>query len=321
MSIDSDAPACFRAGIERTARVWLSRLPPDIDPRTLPPRTVDHALRALAACLRYGQDPDLTMDLALALHATMIRIGQWQVWEHYLHTLAATSHPRGELERWLRVRHHLGALWFRMGRLDEAIRLAHESRELALNSGSLAMQYAATSILAEANLNKGDHPLALHYAEETIVLAAAMGDTSLEADGWINTARAWLGMDNYAEAGQRLWHAHDLALAAGDAVYQAKAQLFLGHIAVRRAHWQEALTHFDTAHALVSAYGDEVGRATVQTHLGSVLTELGQWDTAARLLEDAVRVLRRHGNNPAEHVALRRLSELEARRATAPTLM
>lgn len=321
MSIDSDAPACFHAGIERTARVWLSRLPPDADPRTLPPRTIDHALRALAVCLQHGQNPDLTMDLALALHTTMIRIGQWRVWEHYLRTLVAAGHPGGQLERWLRVRHRLGEIWFRMGRMDEAILLAHESRALALNSGNLTMQYAATSILAEASLNKGDHSLALRYAEETVTLAAAMSNKALEADGWINSARALLGADNYAEANQRLWHAHALALTADDAVYQAKARLFLGHGAMHRAHWPEALAHFDAAHALVSSYGDEVGRATVQTHLGSVLTELGQWDAAARLLEDAVRVLRRHGNEPAEHNALRRLSELEARRATASPLM
>jgi tetratricopeptide (TPR) repeat protein len=321
MSIDSDAPACFHAGIERTARVWLSRLPPDTDPRTLPPRTLDHALHALAVCLQCGQNPDLAIDLALALHSTMMRAGQWRVWERYLRIVVAAGHSHGQLEHWLRVRHHLGTLWFRMGRMDEAILLAYESRELALSSGSLAMQYAATSILAEANLNKRDHPLALRFAEETIALAAAMGNKPLEADGWINTARALLGLDNYDEAGQRLWHAHALALAAGDTVYQAKARLFLGHSAVHRTHWQEALAHFDAAHALVSSYGDEVGRATVQTHLGSVLTELGQWDTAACWLEDAVRVLRRHGNEPAEHIALRRLSELEARRATASTLI
>lgn len=71
--------------------------------------------------------------------------------------------------------------------------------------------------------------------------------------------------------------------------------------------------HLETARALVSSYGDEPGRATVQTHMGRALAELGRPDEAARLLEDAVRIHRHHGNLPAERAAMQRLQELRAR--------
>lgn len=319
MSIETDAPVCFCAGVERAAQRWLACWQPNSDPQ--PPRALEHALRSLGWCLETGQNPDLTIDLALALHTPMLRIGQWHTWEPCLRKVVEMCTPQVNQARRLSAQNSLGVLWFRMGRLEEAIRLAQQNREIAAGMGDVALQYAAASILTEAYLNNDSYELALRHAEETITLAAAMANAALEADGWINAARALLGLEAYAEADQRLWQAHALALAADNAVYQAKARLFMGHSAARRAQWQAAVTHFESAHTLVTSYGDEVGRATVQSNLGWVFTELGRWDAAARLLEDAVRVLRQHGNDPAERVALRRLSELEARRQAASRVM
>jgi tetratricopeptide (TPR) repeat protein len=321
MSIETDAPTWFRAGIERAAQRWLACLQPQSDPRALPPRALDHALRCLGWCLEADQCPELAIDLALALHTAMIRIGQWQAWEPCLRQVVATCAPQVNPERRLSAQNSLCAIWFRMGYLDEAIELAEQNRKFAVDTRNVALHYAAASILAEAYLNADSHDLALHYAEETIALAAVTANKALEADGWINAARALLGLQAFAEADWRLWQAHALALAAGDVVYQAKARLFMGHSTARRGLWQEAVAHFEAARTLVTSYGDEVGRATVQSNLGWVLTELGRWDEAACLLEDAVRILHHHGNAPAERNALRRLSDLENRRTTAPAAM
>ena len=140
------------------------------------------------------------------------------------------------------------------------------------------------------------HDVALAYAEHATDLAVTLGDAVREADGHINTARALLGLGKIADAEQHLARAYSLATAAQDSVYRCKAQLFLGHAAAARQEWQRSLDYCSDALTLVQEYGDEAGYGVVLTNMGRALIGLRRWDEAKKVLEQALRIHRFHGN-------------------------
>ncbi|MBX7233849.1 MAG: tetratricopeptide repeat protein [Caldilineales bacterium] len=311
----AEAAPAFVAGKERSARYWL-------DIWAAPSRDMErlddarrHGLRVVKWCAEEDGLLDLAIDLAIAMSEHMTWRGNWQEWEEVLRSLFGKMNPIAASDRHFALREALSALYFRQHRLDESIALSGENYHRARADGAIAHQARAALNLAEAHLNAGAAEKALAYAEELRVLAARIGSQWQEADAHIDAARALAALNCLAEAEQRLWQGHALAVAAGLPVYQAKAHIFLGHVACHRQQWQEALARFETALALVVSYGDEVGRATVQSNIGRALTELGRWQEAIAILEDAVRTFRYHGNAPAERIALQRLQDLETRRS------
>ncbi|MFZ2360641.1 MAG: tetratricopeptide repeat protein [Anaerolineae bacterium] len=307
----------FDQGIERALQHWLSYWQaPAHDPEAWAGAT-GHALRALRWSIAAGQALETAIDLALAVQSHMMYQGQWSDWEALLRQLLEKAQSTASQERRFALRHHLGAVYMRQHRLTESLAITEENYRWALASGDRRLQAEAAILLAETYLNADAAEQALAYAEESASLGAALNLPWKEADGLIDAARALLAQGRLAEAEQRLRRAETLAAATGYPVYQAKARLFLGQAAFRSGCWQEALAHFEIALGLVTSYGDEVGRATVQMHLGHTLAALGRLDDATRLLEDSVRVHRRHGNEPAERVAVQRLQEVAARRGVS----
>jgi hypothetical protein len=65
----------------------------------------------------------------------------------------------------------------------------------------------------------------------------------------------------------------------------------------------------------VAACNDAVGVGTVLSNIGWALSHLGGWEEGAAALEEAIRLLARHGNAPAEATARQRLAELRRRAA------
>lgn len=308
----------FDQGIERALQHWLTYWQaPAHDPAAWAGKA-GHALAALRWSIAAGRALEAAIDLALAMQHYMMYQGQWSDWEAVLHRLleqaGCVSH-----ERRFALRHYLGAVYMRQHRLAESLALSEENYRWALATGNRHLQADAAILLAEAYLNADAAEQALAFAEESASLGAALSLPWKEADGLIDAGRALLAQGKLAEAEQRLRRAETLAAAEGYPVYQAKARLFLGQAAFRSGCWQEALAHFEIALGLVTSYGDEVGRATVQISMGRALAELGRLDDATRLLEDSVRVHRRHGNLPAERVAVQRLQEVMARRSASET--
>lgn len=307
----------FDQGIERAVQHWLSYWQaPAHDPAAWA-GTAGHALRALRWSIAAGQGLEAAIDLALAMQPYMMYRGQWSDWETLLRQLMEKAQSTANQERRFALRHHLGAIYMRQHRLAEGLALSEENYRWAVASGDRRLQADAAILLAETYLNADAAEQALAYAEESASLGAALNLRWKEADGLIDAGRALLAQGRLAEAEQRLRRAETLAAAEGQPVYQAKARLFLGQAAGRSGCWQEALAHFEIALGLVTSYGDEVGRATVQISMGRALAELGRLDDASRLLEDSVRVHRRHGNEPAERVAVQRLQEVAARRGVS----
>jgi tetratricopeptide (TPR) repeat protein len=305
----------FDQGIARAMQHWLSYWQAQANGPEAWTGAAGHALRALRWSIAAGQALETAIDLALAMQGYMMYRGQWSDSEALLRQLLENAPSTASQERRFALRHCLGAVYMRQHRLAESLALTEENYRWALAAGDRHLQADAAVLLAETYLNADVAEQALIHAEEAASLGAALNLPWKEADGLIDAARALLAQDKPAEAGQRLRRAETLAASEGYPVYQAKARLFLGQAAARSGRWQEALAHFELALGLVTSYGDEVGRATVQMHLGQTLAALGRLDDAARLLEDAVRVHRRHGNLPAERIAVQRLQEVTARRS------
>lgn len=304
----------FQVGMERAVRYWLVYWQEHSHEPAALTTARDHALRALAWCLDHEHALDAAIDLALAINAHMLHQGLWWEWEALLQRLLLRASAAASPEQRFALRHALGAIYFRQHRLDESLALSHENHRWAVVAGHRRLQADAAINLAEAYLNAGAPERALAHAEEAAALGTALALPWKEADGLIDAARALLALGEGQEAERRLQRAADLAAAANLPVYHAKAQLFLGHLAGRCDCWQQALAHYEAALSLVSSYGDAVGLATVQSAQGWALLHLDRLDEAASLLQDAVRVLRQHGNQPAERVALERLREATARR-------
>ncbi|HSN73787.1 MAG TPA: tetratricopeptide repeat protein [Anaerolineae bacterium] len=309
--------AQFDEGIERAVGHWLCHWREHGHSPEGEAAAARHALAALRWCIASGRALEMAIDLALAMQAYMMYQGQWSEWEALLHRLLEQASSAASQERRFALRHSLGAVYYRQHRLAESLALSQENYRWALAIGDRRLQADAAINLAEAYLNTDAAEQALVHAEEAASLGAALNLPWKEADGLIDAARALLAQGKLAEAEQRLRRAETLAATTGYPVYQAKAWLFLGQVAARSGCWQEALAHFELALGLVTSYGDEVGRATVQMHIGRTLAELGRLDDASRLLEDAVRIHRRHGNLPAEQIAVQRLQEVMARRSVS----
>lgn len=308
-----DARAQFDQGIERAVQHWLSYWRARANDPQAWASAMGHALRALRWSIEVGRALEAAIDLALAMQPPMMYQGQWSEWEALLRELLGKAQSKASQERRFELRHCLGTIYMRQHRLDESLALSEENYRWALAADDHVARAAAAIMMAEAYLNAGAFERALVCADEVRMLGQQAGVPRYEADGLIDAARALIGLGELAEAERRLRAALELSIAASLPVLQAKAELFSGHVCCHRSRWSEAAGHYQRALCLVISYGDEVGRATVQIGMARALTELGQLDEAARLLEDAVRVHRRHGNHPAERVAVQRLHDVMAR--------
>ncbi|MBM4459393.1 MAG: tetratricopeptide repeat protein [Chloroflexi bacterium] len=311
----NDLQELFHAGIERAGRHWLAFFrdrPADPDEWA---RLGGHALRALSWCADSGRYGELATDLVLALEWHVMYLGHWHEWESSLRHVSARLGETIDAERQILLGGRLATLCWRLGRSEEALALQQQDYELAVACGDARLQWGVLEGMAEAYLNARRFDQALRCAEQATGLAIAIGDLVEQAASLINAARALMELGEVPEVRRRLERALALAVAAGNIVFEAKARLFLGHAAVAAGDWALALARFREALPLVASYRDEVGRATVLSNIGRALTELGQWDEAAVALEEAIRVLRRHGNTPAETVVRQRLAALQARRS------
>jgi tetratricopeptide (TPR) repeat protein len=311
----NDLQELFHAGIERAGRHWLAFFrdrPADPDEWA---RLGGHALRALIWCADAGRYGELATDLVLALEWHVMYLGHWHEWESALRHVSARLGETVDAERQMILSVRLATLCWRLGRSEEALALLQHNYELVTARGDARLQWGVFEGMAEAYLNARGFDQALRCAEEGTGLAIAIGDRVKEAASLINAARALMELGQVPEAQRRLERALALTVAAGSIIFEAKARLFLGHAAAAAGDWALALARFREALPLVASYRDENGCATVLSNIGRALTELGQWDEAAVALEEAIRVLRRRGNTPAETVARQRLATLQARRA------
>lgn len=306
--------AQFVSGVDRAAAYWLAYWRAHAATPQALARAHGHALRALTWHVTCARSLATAVELVAAMQDTMMFQGQWWEWEALLRQLLAKADAAGNHEYQTMLRGAISAICFRTGRIDESISLAMKLYHQAVSSGDPRRQAGAALGLAEAYLSAGAGDRALVYAEEVTTLGATYDLPRFEADGLIDAARALIDQGDLAEAERRLLRAAEIAASPDLVMFYAKAQLFLGHVSRSRQQWQEALAHYEIALALVAGYGDEVGRATVQSHIGRALAELGHLDEASRLLEDAVHVLRRHGNEPAERAAMQQLQEVKTRR-------
>ncbi|MCX6028999.1 MAG: tetratricopeptide repeat protein [Chloroflexi bacterium] len=309
-----DPQEIFHAGIERAGRHWLAffqKAPRDPE---IWARCGGHALRALIWCADSPGHGELATDLVTALESHVMQLGHWHEWESMLRRVIARVADTVDVARLWDMNGYLAMVLARMHQLDEAIALMQRSYEMAGARQDTVQQQGVLVALSEAYLNARSFDLALRCAEDATALAVVFGDPVKEADALTNAARALLDLGDVAEAQRRLERALALTIAAGSVVWEAKARLFLGHAAGAVGDWALALARFHEALPLVAGYHDEVGRATVLSNMGRALTELGRWDEATVTLEEAIRVLRYHGNSPAEAVARQRLETLQARR-------
>jgi tetratricopeptide (TPR) repeat protein len=310
----NDPQAVFHAGIERAGRHWLAFFhDPWPDPEVWA-RCGGHALRALIWCTESGQSPELAADLTLALGSHVMQLGYWHEWESMLRRVIARVAATIDAERAWALNSYFSSVLYRLHRLEESIALSQRCYALAVAQQDIGRQEGVLIALAEAYLNAEAYGQALRCAEEATALALVIGEPIREADALTDAARALMALGRVDEAESRLERALALAQAANNTVYTAKAHLFLGHAACANGRWALALERFERALPLVASYHDEVGRATVLSNIGRALIGLGRWDEATAALEEAIRVLRHHGNGPAEAVARQRLEVVQARR-------
>jgi tetratricopeptide (TPR) repeat protein len=312
----NDWQTLFVAGIERTARHWLSffRDRPLMDAETWAASS-GHALRALTWSVSSGRYNELAADLALALTSSVMRLGYWHEWEITLRQVIAQVAETIDTERLWDLNAVLSYLLLRLHRLDESIALSKQNYQIAAARQDVSRQQSTLMHLAETYLNAEAFDQALPCAENATALAIALGDPIGEADGLINAARALMDLGDIAEAERRLAKALALTTAIGAPVYQAKTHIFLGHATRLRGDWAATLAQFRTALPMVADSNDAVGVGTILSNIGWALSHLGEWAEGAAALEEAIRILAEHGNGPAEAAARQRLAELRRRAA------
>ncbi len=249
----------------------------------------------------------------------MMYRGQWSEWEALLRHRLLEQAGCASQERRFALRHNLAALYLRLHRTGGEHGANRGELPLGRGAGDRQLQADAAIHLSEAYLNADAARAGVGPCRGSRQPGLPRSNLPWkEADGLIDAGRALLAQGELAEAEQRLRRAETLAATDGlSRSTRPRRGCSWARWLVRSGCWQEALAHFEIALGLVTSYGDEVGRATVQISMGRALAELGRLDDAACLLEDAVRVHRRHGNLPAERVAVQRLQEVMARRSAS----
>ncbi len=317
----------FMTGLQRGLQYWLDAWQQPAAGSALPPEH-GHEQRLLHWAAFTRAFLPLAVDLALAMHPTMLYTGQWIEWKTCLGSIAAASADRVDADRQFHLLHYLADVCFRRGDLNEAIAWAEQVIFLARAAQEQAQAAIAVNLLAEIYLAAEDYRLAQDYAQQGLALINAASSKHRQADAYINAARACLGAAVTAAGGleaveqqpltaehtrtveEWLQQALALALAADNATYQAKAHLFLHHTLAVRGAWAQALGHAQTALSLVESYGDDAGRSVVLQAVGRSLAGLSRRAEAIEALQSAMRIHEHHGNRLAQQNTQRRLEKL-----------
>ena len=122
-----DTQTLFTTGMARALHHWLAFWQQDGHDAEAQRQASGHTLRALMWCADWGEAPETTADLALALEQHMMRAGRWAEWELCLRHVLDHTRPRINDARRYELQHRLAALSFRLHRLDEAIALAEDN--------------------------------------------------------------------------------------------------------------------------------------------------------------------------------------------------
>jgi tetratricopeptide (TPR) repeat protein len=191
-----------------------------------------------------------------------------------------------------------------LDRYEEGLSLYRSSAETWKSLGATATVCRCQLAIGSVLLRLGRLGEALRLLEETSEQASSLGDPVVTATAALDLARAELLVGRVNGVSSRL----DIAISGFQALAihpdLAESYCLQGSLHGRMGRWEEAVAGWQRAADLYRGIRHARGAAWADFSQADALRHLGRYDESRRLLQVALRGLRRHG--PA-------LSEMEAR--------
>jgi predicted ATPase/DNA-binding CsgD family transcriptional regulator len=200
----------------------------------------------------------------------------------------------GDVERSVRLAGALWSFWEYRGHWNEG---------LAWIDAALAQVQAASTgararaLLGAASLHSGlsDYAAAVPLARESAAIRGALGDRAGQAEALMMLGGMLAVSGDGAEATSLASESLALREALGDTVGMAWSLSLVGSIALFRADFQTARAHYEAVIDLRRDKPRNVLDGLVLRALGAISRGAGDLKTARSLLEQALAMLRQHG--------------------------
>jgi len=245
---------------------------------------------ALQWSLERADDPadaERGLRLATALHGHWLDRGRLDAGRSWLDRLLATAGAQVTSGARGRALNAAGLVAFRQGDRDEAHRRFEESLHLAKALGDVSVEVAATTNLARVALRDGDTRLVRALAARARERARALDDRAAEANP-LHLLAAGTRMAGELDAAERLYRESlELNRNLGRESMVTTELLNLGSVEKRRGHAGEAARLFGEALERAIAARSEYTTGPVVLGLAGVAALLGEYERAARLLGGA----------------------------------
>ena len=255
-----------------------------------------------------------TVSLSRGLAWGYLNDGQFALAQRTITWVMAELEQHGHREQLSDI--YFGARWIRDGvrfhsdDLEGALAGATETHALALAAGNRTSRSGAASNLAQVSLERGDYPQALHWAEQSLEIAQAIGSVA-----GIRTAAA-VAMVARSELGESGFAAHyveliEEGLAAGGTLPLNSRVVVDAFLAI--GDLKRARRIADLAYA---RGGGRLREAIIASALGDVMLRLGaaHWSDAERWYTQAIALAQTLGARSTEAVTLLGTAELAAAR-------
>ncbi len=216
----------------------------------------------------------------------------------------------------LRLQAHLASekLYFTYGlaRYDEVRSEAEEALRLGAEAGEEGL---IANVVAKGNMylgaalaRQGAYAEAGEIVDTAREMAEKAGEPRLVADTLRLAGQIAVRLGSYARAERLYAQSLDVARRAGYARGEGHALGGLGNVALVQEAPVKARAHYEAALAIFEAAGEEVAAATVRQNLGTSYWAVGDYVRAAAIYEENLAVRRRAGDRRGEGASLLRLA-------------
>ncbi|HTK45711.1 MAG TPA: BTAD domain-containing putative transcriptional regulator [Patescibacteria group bacterium] len=245
------------------------------------------------------------------------RQGSWFVRleaEHNnLRAALANLDASGDTRQLLRLAIALTRFWYVRGYLSEGRMWLERALDADAEREPTLRRRALTAVASLALL-QGDYPVATRFAEQSLDVARATGETRFEANALSNLGAIVLAGGDVPRAATLLEDAVRVGRTAGDERILALAVNNLGDLELTRGEYERARPLFEESLGLLRARGDTANVARALFNLGACELQLGGDEMAEAYFKEGLGLARDAGDQEDLAWLLEGLAALAASR-------
>jgi two-component system, NtrC family, sensor kinase len=152
---------------------------------------------------------------------------------------------------------NIANIYFFQDKFEEAENYYHKTLDLSVelkDTPSIAITY---NNLGEVNMAQKDYTNAIRYLQKAIEMGAVVKNKELKLASVLTLAKTYEGLDSIPMAIQLYESAIDEAHKYGDALYEARGLISMGHILLKQGRGNEALEYTEKGIELAKKIGNK----------------------------------------------------------------